>query len=653
MKTNACWGLALAAAGLAGLTGCGGGGDEAAGRPASTYTVTEGSAQKGPLLRGSWVSINELTASTLYPSGTSFNFEVVDDIGSFKPAAVFTQRFLESTALGYFFDELTGKASSDVVILRSLSDLDTDRVINVNVLTDLANARIRAQVTRTSNPLAFGAARLAAQRDVLRPFFIYNSADLMPGGTAQPASFGELDLARNRSADQALAAVSAVVMQIGKTGSGINRFVNQFEADLANDGLLNNSPAFPVAAAAQINAAVKGVDWAQVAAHLNTFYRTSRYRAADLRQWVDTSGGVDRVIDRFKFTRSDAVVGVEGLSPEYAAGSDDAHQCFSVSGGRLFRNGRPVSGTVKAVAGDLFRVGSTLGAAAGPVTVFIQRSAPASGACPTAAPTSGLTRLLKWTLAAANAAPIARPGAAKTVAPGAFVTLSGSASSDPDGDRLTYAWTLTARPGGSAAVLAGATTVSPTFTADVAGSYVVSLTVDDGKVASAPASVTVTAATAAATCTPGNGTGTGGVRLYTPSSEYSYELSNIAANAPDVATLSWGAAYDGPSGTSTGPLRARLWAVSTSYAGGPISGTVLGHFVPVFSGAGAFAADRLVANGYGTHTTVSSAANTNPPAGRYCLVIVLSEQRPGACSPDSDGYCPVDWLQFGDPVTFR
>lgn len=94
---------------------------------------------------------------------------------------------------------------------------------------------------------------------------------------------------------------------------------------------------------------------------------------------------------------------------------------------------------------------------------------------------------------AANTAPVANAGSPQTVSTGDPVTLDGSGSFDVNGNPLTYSWTLTSVPEGSTATLTGATTVSPTFTADLAGGYVASLVVNDGIVNSAPSTVTITA----------------------------------------------------------------------------------------------------------------------------------------------------------------
>lgn len=92
---------------------------------------------------------------------------------------------------------------------------------------------------------------------------------------------------------------------------------------------------------------------------------------------------------------------------------------------------------------------------------------------------------------APNDVPVANAGTAQTVATAATVTLDGSASSDANGNTLTYQWTLTSVPTGSTAVLSNATAQKPTFVADVAGTYIASLVVNDGKVNSSN-SATVT-----------------------------------------------------------------------------------------------------------------------------------------------------------------
>lgn len=95
---------------------------------------------------------------------------------------------------------------------------------------------------------------------------------------------------------------------------------------------------------------------------------------------------------------------------------------------------------------------------------------------------------------APNQRPVADAGPDQTTAVGATVHLNGSASSDPDGQALAYAWSFRSRPTGSAAVLDAPASVTPSFVADVAGSYVVSLVVRDGSLSSLADRVTVSTA---------------------------------------------------------------------------------------------------------------------------------------------------------------
>jgi hypothetical protein len=76
---------------------------------------------------------------------------------------------------------------------------------------------------------------------------------------------------------------------------------------------------------------------------------------------------------------------------------------------------------------------------------------------------------------------VAVPGQAQNAVLGSTVRLDGSGSTDANGDTLSYQWTLTTRPNTSVAALVNPTTAGPTFTADVAGFYVATLTASDGK----------------------------------------------------------------------------------------------------------------------------------------------------------------------------
>ena len=65
---------------------------------------------------------------------------------------------------------------------------------------------------------------------------------------------------------------------------------------------------------------------------------------------------------------------------------------------------------------------------------------------------------------------------------------------DVVGSQFSYVWSLTSKPSNSDAKLTGANAASPTFTADVVGSYVATLTVSDGSSNTSLTRVTLTAA---------------------------------------------------------------------------------------------------------------------------------------------------------------
>jgi len=85
-----------------------------------------------------------------------------------------------------------------------------------------------------------------------------------------------------------------------------------------------------------------------------------------------------------------------------------------------------------------------------------------------------------------NAAPVANAGPDQSGFVGDPIHLSGSASTDVDGDPLTYLWSLINRPADSTAALSDTRAVAPSFALDWPGTYVAQLIVNDGALDSAP-----------------------------------------------------------------------------------------------------------------------------------------------------------------------
>lgn len=265
-------GLSLAAA--LSIASCGGGGGDAGNNAAggSSYSVAGGTAEKGALLRGSSIRIDELNPLTYAPAGTVYDLQTNDNYGGFSTGAIaFTRQHIQTTAQGYYFNEITGTQADDWITLQGQSDLVFDRLVNINTLTTLANSATVALVTNSASPAtykSFTAARALAQRQALAPFYIYNTADLLPGGvsgsTLIPGAFGELNISQAGSANatvaaanQILVAISALAVQAGANGVGISQFLTNLQQDLADDGLANGTNG-AVNVTAQINSAPAG-----------------------------------------------------------------------------------------------------------------------------------------------------------------------------------------------------------------------------------------------------------------------------------------------------------------------------------------------------------------------------------------------------------
>lgn len=168
-------------------------------------------------------------------------------------------------------------------------------------------------------------------------------------------------------------------------------------------------------------------------------------------------------------------------------------------------------------------------------------------------------------ISTANSRPVADAGADRNVVAGDTVTLDGGASSDADGDPLTFYWSLLSVPTGSTAVPSDPNAVSPTFQVDLAGTYVAQLIVNDGTVDSNPDTVTIVAgnrpppANQAPTITSTPVTGA------TANQAYAYDVDATDPDSIDVLSYSLTTA---PAGMTIDPATGLIqWTPTTNQIG--------------------------------------------------------------------------------------
>ena len=127
-----------------------------------------------------------------------------------------------------------------------------------------------------------------------------------------------------------------------------------------------------------------------------------------------------------------------------------------------------------------------------------------------------------------NTVPVANAGPDQTVALGTVVTLDGSSSKDADGSPLTFQWTLSAKPLGSAAAISDPSAMRPTITVDMSGEYIAQLIVNDGTANSIPDTVIVKTSTPSAA--PG---------VYVPRAKWNASTQKLTAagRAPKNASV--------------------------------------------------------------------------------------------------------------------
>lgn len=198
-------------------------------------TIT-GVSQKGPFVKGSSVTVQELDGETFAQTGKSFKGKIISDAGDFKlDIKSLISQYVLIEANGYFFNEITGGKSNAPITLNAFSNIKERDNVNINLLTHLAYERTLYLVTKEDMP--FSKAKKQAEQEVLKSFGIdeeFNDAE-------------ELNIFGTENANAALLAISILMQndffvsdgnQEGE--AGLSERLTNYSLDIETDGIWND-----------------------------------------------------------------------------------------------------------------------------------------------------------------------------------------------------------------------------------------------------------------------------------------------------------------------------------------------------------------------------------------------------------------------------
>lgn len=230
------WFVLLSAAVI--IAGCGGGGGGGSADNTDTDDTTyniNGSVQKGPFIKGTTITIQELDKN-LTPTGKTYSTETTDDFGKFSLQSNLSSPYVEITASGYYFDEVTGVLSTAPLTLRAIADLSDSASANVNILTTLEKNRL---ISLVQGGKSFTEAKTQAEGEILN---IFNIKDNL-------SYFEEMDISKQGDNNAILLSVSAILDNVAVTnGAATNTVVAELSqliatigSDIETDGILDNA----------------------------------------------------------------------------------------------------------------------------------------------------------------------------------------------------------------------------------------------------------------------------------------------------------------------------------------------------------------------------------------------------------------------------
>jgi uncharacterized protein (TIGR02145 family) len=186
-----------------------------------------GYVQKGPYINGTQIELYELNSS-LVQTGKTFSTQISNNTGSFDINQVaLSSKYVEFSASGYYFNEVTGDISIAPLTLNALSDITDITSVNINILTSLEKKRVEYLV---KNGMSFAVAKDSAQQQVLAIFGFRNKT----------ISHSEnLDISLDKQENAILLAIS-LILQGDRSAGDLTELLANITTDIQQNGNLNS-----------------------------------------------------------------------------------------------------------------------------------------------------------------------------------------------------------------------------------------------------------------------------------------------------------------------------------------------------------------------------------------------------------------------------
>jgi len=194
----------------------------------SSAITLSGKIQKGPYVQGTEITVRELDSSMI-PTGNTFTSTIDDHTGSFSIKGTLTNKIVELSGDGYYFNEVSGSLSTAKLTLSALSDITDNSSVNVNLMTHLEKKRV--EYLMDNSKMTFAAAKTQAQMEIMK---IFNIDNVTLGNSET------LDISKSGDGNAVLLAISTI-LQSDKTEAELTELLSTINTDIRTDGTLDST----------------------------------------------------------------------------------------------------------------------------------------------------------------------------------------------------------------------------------------------------------------------------------------------------------------------------------------------------------------------------------------------------------------------------